>query len=164
LKESHAFTILNAPAATSAISSRNQRAEIVLGARVMGKWTKTLNDHALSTAINALSTYVHGTPGPESEVAIMIDGPYSSLVFDCGKYENIVFVAGGSGATFAIGLLDDLVGRVVKHRRANGEKTRHIEFIWYIRTHGMYHSWSLDMKFNPFIFDRVHVMVFSNPY
>lgn len=63
----------------------------------------------------------------------MLDGPYGGCSVDLGTYETVVLVAGGSGITFTLGLLDDLVGRCVNLGRRGGERTRVVEFIWYIR-------------------------------
>lgn len=64
----------------------------------------------------------------------MFDGAYGGCSIDLGDYESVLLVAGGSGATFTLGLLDDIVGRCTKLGRAQGEKTRRIEFVWCIRS------------------------------
>jgi len=66
----------------------------------------------------------------------MLDGPYGGSSLDFGTFESVLLVAGGSGVTFTLGILDDLVGRIVKLRRPNGERTRRITFAWYIRSFG----------------------------
>ena len=66
----------------------------------------------------------------------MLDGPYGGCSVDLGQYESVLLVAGGSGATFTLGLLDDIVARCVKLGRAHGEKTRRIEFAWCVRSYG----------------------------
>ena len=48
-------------------------------------------------------------------VLVMIDGPYDGCSLYLGEYESMLLVAGGSGLTFTLGLLDDLVGRIVGH-------------------------------------------------
>ncbi|KAG1787191.1 uncharacterized protein HD556DRAFT_1410626, partial [Suillus plorans] len=50
----------------------------------------------------------------------MLDGPYGGSSVD--------LVSGGSGVTFTLGLLDDIVGRCVKLGRSQEERTRRIEF------------------------------------
>lgn len=72
-----------------------------------------------------------GTP-----VQVMLDGPYGGCSIDLGQYETVLLVAGGSGATFTLSLLDDIVARCVKMGRSGGEKTRRIEFAWCIRSFG----------------------------
>lgn len=67
---------------------------------------------------------------------VMIDGPYGGSRVDPGNYESVLFFAGGSGATFTLGLLDDIVGRCIKLGRRGGERTRRIEFAWCVRSFG----------------------------
>ena len=69
-------------------------------------------------------------------IQVMIDGPYGGPCIDLGEYENVLLVAGGSGASFSVGVLDDIVGRCCVLGRPNGEKTRRIEFVWYIKSFG----------------------------
>ncbi len=52
-------------------------------------------------------------------VQVMIDGPYGGCSVDLGEYETALLVAGGSGITFALGVLDDIVGRVVRKGQAS---------------------------------------------
>lgn len=66
----------------------------------------------------------------------MIDGPYGGLSLDLAEFESVLLVAGGAGVTFTLGVLDDLVGRIAKLGRQGGEKTKRIEFVWYMRSYG----------------------------
>ena len=130
--ESHPLTIANAPPSTSCLASRS----IVLGARVTGDWTRALNQYA--SAEQERITYEDSEkadPVPVP-VQVMIDGPYGGCSLDLGEYESVLLVAGGAGVTFTLGLLDDLVGRIVRHRRGRGERTRRVEFAWAIRSFG----------------------------
>ncbi|KAL5496138.1 FRP1_2 [Sanghuangporus vaninii] len=70
----------------------------------------------------------HGT-----SVQVMLDGPYGGCSIDLGTFEHVLFVAGGSGITFTLGLLDDLVGRCLRLGRRNGELTRRVEYTWCMR-------------------------------
>jgi len=129
--ESHPLTILNAPFHTSTTPART----LTLGARAVGDWTRALNEYARQeqrrlgrdekNKIDSLS----GVP-----IQVMIDGPYGGCSIDLGDYESVLLVSGGSGASFALGLLDDIVGRCIKHGRKNGERTKRIEFAWCIRS------------------------------
>lgn len=74
-------------------------------------------------------------PGAK-RVMVMIDGPYGGLSLDLGQYENVLLFAGGAGATFAMGVLDDIVGRITRLNRRNGERTRRIEFAWCVKSFG----------------------------
>ena len=67
---------------------------------------------------------------------VMIDGPYGGCSIDLGRYETVLLLSGGSGVTFTLGLLDDIVGRCVKLRRRGGERTQRIEFVWCVQSSG----------------------------
>ncbi|KEP47602.1 putative ferric reductase transmembrane component [Rhizoctonia solani 123E] len=126
--ESHPLTILNADSATSALSSSTG---ITLGVRAVGDWSRALNQLAKDQ-------------GADSRMVVMVDGPYGGLTFDLGDFESVLLVAGGSGATFTVGVLDDIVGRVVRHGRSKGEKTRVVKFVWFVRSYGCI-SWFAPM-------------------
>ncbi|THH15440.1 hypothetical protein EW146_g5043 [Bondarzewia mesenterica] len=131
--ESHPLTILNAPTSSSCIPSR----ALLLGARVKGDWTRALHKYArteqarLAGLLGEKKDEVTDIP-----VQVMLDGPYGGCSVDLGSYESVLLVAGGAGATFTLGLLDDIVGRCVKLGRSGGERTRRIEFAWAIRSFG----------------------------
>jgi ferric-chelate reductase len=109
---------------------------IVLGARVSGDWTQALNRYATMEQSRLASENSEKVDAVQVPVHVMIDGPYGGCGLDLGEYENVLLVAGGAGATFTLGLLDDLVGRVVRHQRGRGERARHVEFAWAIRSLG----------------------------
>jgi ferric-chelate reductase len=70
-------------------------------------------------------------------VHVILDGPYGGSSIDLGLYESVFLIAGGSGVTFTLGLLDDIVGRCVKLGRSQEERTRRIEFTWCIGSFGI---------------------------
>ena len=142
--ESHPLTILTAPPSVSCISSTG--GALTLAARVQGDWTRALNEYATEEQAR-LGGPCHEDGGEKSDekkekegkaplVQVMVDGAYGGCSVDIGEYETVLLVAGGSGATFTIGLLDDIVGRCVKLGRSKGERTRRIEFVWCIRSFG----------------------------
>jgi ferric-chelate reductase len=83
-------------------------------------------------------------PGPL--VQVMLDGPYGGCSVDLGRFETVLLIAGGSGATFTLGLLDDIVGRCVKLGRRGGERTQRIEFAWCIRSFGAWRTQGLTFE------------------
>ena len=111
-----------------------------VAARVQGDWTRALNEYALEEQARLGG----GSESEKSEkaanaaplVQVMMDGAYGGCSVDLGEYESVLLVAGGSGATFTLGLLDDIVARCVKLGRPHGEKTRRIEFAWCVRSYG----------------------------
>ncbi|QRW05028.1 nucleoporin-interacting protein NIC96 [Ceratobasidium sp. AG-Ba] len=124
--ESHPLTILNADSATTALPQSSPTSTgITLGVRAVGDWSSDL--HRLAG---------EHPSGEDVRVGVMLDGPYGGLSLDLGDFESILLVAGGSGATFTLGVLDDIVGRIVRHGRAKGEKTRLIKYVWFIKSYG----------------------------
>ena len=115
---------------------------ISFGARVVGDWTRSLNRYASMAAAEMkmpVTEKVEDAQFPsEVPVQVMIDGPYGGCSVDLGDHETILLFSGGSGITFTLGLLDDIVGRCTKKGRSNGERTRRIEFGWCVRSFGMF--------------------------
>lgn len=126
--ESHPLTILSAPGRVSCMSTPG----IILGARVTGDWTRALN--VFTNNETETKCLEEGKKSPEVPVQVMLDGPYGGCSVDLGEYESVLLFAGGSGATFTIGLLDDIVGRCIKLGWPRGERTKKIEFVWCIRS------------------------------
>ncbi|KAG1729971.1 iron reductase [Suillus paluster] len=129
--ESHALTILSAPPSHSCLTSPG----FLLAARTNGDWTRALNNY---TRKEQERLQIDEKPDVDSSasVQVMLDGPYGGSSIDLGRYESVFLIAGGSGITFTLGLLDDIIGRCVKLGRSQGERTRKIEFIWCIRSFG----------------------------
>ncbi|KAG1830120.1 iron reductase [Suillus variegatus] len=129
--ESHPFTILSASPSHSCLSSPG----FLLAARSDGDWTRALNNY---TRQQQERLQINGKSSGDSGafVQVMLDGPYGGSSVDLGLYESVFLVAGGSGVTFTLGLLDDIVGRCVKLGRSQEERTRRIEFTWSIGSFG----------------------------
>jgi hypothetical protein len=114
---------------------------ILLGARVAGDWTAALNQYAgvqeerirVSPDLGPSSSSEGKAPVPVP-VQVMFDGPYGGCSLDLTTYERVLLLAGGSGATFAIGMLDEVVGSVL--RNPGGVKTRRVDFVWCLRSYG----------------------------
>ena len=121
---------------------------ILLGASVMGDWTKALNEFALKEQENALSSSPveprssgsmnpNATPVPIS-AQVMFDGPYGGCSLDLVTFERVLLLAGGSGATFAVGALDELVAACCLSRNFDRMSTRteRVELVWCVRSFG----------------------------
>ncbi|KAG1850090.1 hypothetical protein C8R48DRAFT_812246 [Suillus tomentosus] len=119
--ESHPLTILSAPPSHSCLSSPG----FFLAARNDGDWTRAMNRYTRREQ-------EQGESG--AFVQVILDGPYDGSSVDLGLYESAFLIAGRSGITFTLGLLDDIVGRCVRLGRSQGERTRRIEFTWCIRS------------------------------
>ncbi|KAI0270454.1 iron reductase [Gloeopeniophorella convolvens] len=150
--ESHPLTIASAPTNMSCLSTRS----ILLGARVSGDWTRALHKFARSEQDRIARYGGEKADTVQVPVQVMIDGPYGGCSLDLGEYENVLLISGGAGATFTLGLLDELVGRVVRCSRARGERTRRVEFAWAIRSFGCI-EW-----FAPMLMDIAHTAAGSS--
>jgi hypothetical protein len=129
--ESHPLTILSAPPSHSCLSSPG----FLLAARCDGDWTQALNNYTRKEQ-ERLQINKKFQGDSAAFVQVMLDGPYGGSSVDLGLYESVLLIAGGSGVTFTLGLLDDIIGRCVKLGRSQGERTRRIEFTWCIRSFG----------------------------
>ncbi|KAG6874035.1 hypothetical protein C0995_006892 [Termitomyces sp. Mi166 len=133
---------------------------ILLGARAVGDWSKALNKYARDWIRESAVTVndeneegVAGAPSalsPKSRklmptsvpVQVLFDGPYGGCSIELGMYDRVLLVAGGSGATFAIGCMDALVALCARlpPPGVNAPRTRKIHFVWCMRSFG-YLSW-----------------------
>jgi ferric-chelate reductase len=116
---------------------------IILGARVAGDWTQALHDYASTEQGRIAVENDEKVDSMRVPVHVTIDGPFGGCSLDLGEYENVFLAAGGAGVTFILGLLDDLVGRIVRRQRGRGERTRRVEFAWAIRSYG---EWFLPLS------------------
>ncbi|TFY66277.1 hypothetical protein EVG20_g4809 [Dentipellis fragilis] len=132
--ESHPLSIASAPPSITCLSSPT----LLLAARAQGDWTEMLHDYARDQhdKLNGPNQKPEEGENVDVPVRVMLDGPYGGCSVDLGRYESVFLVAGGGGATFTLGLLDDIVGRCVRLARQHGERTRRIEFVWMIRSFG----------------------------
>ena len=127
----------------SNVSSRT----LTLGSRVVGDWSRALHAYAQREKDLILGSLETEKPQDDQSVGVpvqvMIDGPYGGCSIDLGEYESVLLLSGGSGVTFTLGMLDDIVGRVVRLGREGGERTKRIEFAWCIRSFGGCHRGAL---------------------
>ncbi|GAB1316232.1 Ferric reductase NAD binding domain-containing protein [Madurella fahalii] len=72
--------------------------------------------------------YEYATAHPGATVAVSFDGPYGTFPNPI-KFDKIVLVAGGAGATFTIGLVENLLAKM------NGESHNKVVFIWSVKQH-----------------------------
>ncbi|KAG6890390.1 hypothetical protein C0992_001781 [Termitomyces sp. T32_za158] len=115
---------------------------ILLGARAVGNWSKALNKYAR----DSVSAVVDSDQDEEKvrkvlptsvPVQVVFDGPYGGCSIELGTYDRVLLVAGGSGATFAIGCMDALVALCARPPPGGAApRTRKIHFVWCIRSFG----------------------------
>ncbi|KAJ6529419.1 hypothetical protein DFH09DRAFT_1093996 [Mycena vulgaris] len=67
---------------------------------------------------------------PGREAHLILDGPYGGPTLYAGDYARVLLFAGGSGATFTLGVLDELVGRATLPLGAGGEEVRTTRVVW----------------------------------
>ncbi|KAI0071226.1 hypothetical protein K474DRAFT_1652757 [Panus rudis PR-1116 ss-1] len=138
--ESHPLTIMNAPGGLSCSPDDGNARTITLAARVCGDWTRALNAYAREERDRLNPTHQPTKPlthQPTVPIQIMLDGPYGGCSLDLGLYDDVLLVAGGSGAAFTVGVLDELVGRWVREREIGGRvRTKRVEFVWCVRSFG----------------------------
>ena len=81
----------------------------------------------------------HALKNPGQVLKASIDGPYGSVP-DFTQFDKVIFIAGGSGASFTC-------GTVVNTLLKLGDSTSTtIEFIWAVREQGMSSNFKLDIN------------------
>ncbi|KAI5782687.1 ferric reductase [Geopyxis carbonaria] len=98
---SHPFTICSLPAPTSSKEPGAGPSELKFYIRPHGGLT------------GRLGTVAEGRPG--SAMPVTLEGPYGGLTKDLGKFERVLVVAGGSGASLIVPVLESVGGRVPVH-------------------------------------------------
>ena len=65
-------------------------------------------------------------------VLLLIEGPYGSAKYfpDLATYDQVLLVAGGVGATFALPIYRDLL---IRNERVEGESIPGVRFVWTVR-------------------------------
>ncbi|KAI0650622.1 ferric reductase NAD binding domain-containing protein [Trametes meyenii] len=111
--EAHPFTIASIPGALDG-SAGDAEKEVVFLVRGRNGFTRKLREHAERNG--------------ESRVPAFVDGPYGCPP-DLSKYDTCILVAGGSGVSYTLPLLLDLVHRA----RAGTSGVRRVIFVWAVR-------------------------------
>ncbi|TCD71718.1 hypothetical protein EIP91_005484 [Steccherinum ochraceum] len=107
--QSHPFTIATIP------SGDSKQDELIFIVRVRGGLTKKLKEHIVEF-------------GP-SETPMFLDGPYGAPP-DITPFSTCVFMAGGSGISYTLPRLEELLTQVT----SGGACARRIVFVWAIRS------------------------------
>lgn len=114
--EAHPFTIASIPGASD--GTKTETNEVVFLIRVQKGLTRLLKEHASQTGNNSAAAYV--------------DGPYGSP--PClHRYTTCVLVAGGSGISYTLPLLLDLIRR---SSIGGSLEVRRVLFVWAVRGDG----------------------------
>ncbi|KAJ7459221.1 hypothetical protein FB451DRAFT_1141914 [Mycena latifolia] len=67
---------------------------------------------------------------------LILDGPYGGPTLHAPDYARVLLFAGGSGATFTLNVLDELVGRCTPPGAMDGTRTRKVVWCWCVRSFG----------------------------
>ena len=138
--EAHPFSISNAPPSHGILnaSSPERGAELFVRSCGKGSWTGDLYDTALLgrkvAQAQADELARNGGDGRRKtfHMLALVEGPYGGLgTFVEIEQETVLLVAGGSGMSFTLGVLDEVVGR----RKHNGQGGK-IEVVWAVRDKG----------------------------
>lgn len=141
--EAHPFSIANAPVedgvingaalAAAADGARVERgAELLMRSCGKDSWTGDLHKTAQAGAAVAKARAAKaGTEAASKKMHMLalVEGPYGGL----GRFvqleeENVLLVAGGSGMSFVVGVLDEVVGK----RLSEGKGGR-VEVVWAVK-------------------------------
>ena len=145
--ESHPFSIATAPPSrststlppqTSSISNQDQGIELYIKSCGLGTWSNDLYLFAKSSSSSTASLASDKSRPTTKHVLALISGPYpgSGLpTFETKEVleekENLILIAGGSGMSFVIGVLDEVVGRRVRAGRGGDVKV-----VWVVKEQG----------------------------
>ncbi|KAI0352818.1 hypothetical protein OH77DRAFT_738752 [Trametes cingulata] len=111
--EAHPFTIASIAGSLDGSEGPSEK-EVVFLVRGRSGFTGRLRDHAERNG--------------ETRVPAFVDGPYGCPP-DLSKYSTCILVAGGSGVSYTLPLLLDLVHRA----RAGTSDVRRVVFVWAVR-------------------------------
>lgn len=134
--EAHPFSIATAPSSSSVLNSSSDPVgmEFYIKSLGHGSWTGDL--HLTASAVQSLSLESTSEGIAEKKkywhVLAMLDGPYGGLgPTHSIDQESILLLAGGSGLSHVLSILDSLVAQ----RASNGRGGR-ISLVWTIRDRG----------------------------
>lgn len=108
---------------------------ILLGARAVGAWSKALNRYVLDAAAEAaaLAPNDEEHAHPQVPAQVILSGPFGGPSIDAMEYDTLLMFAGGSGATFTLGVLDGLVGQLIHSSHTLPPRKKRIEWVWCVR-------------------------------
>ncbi|KAJ7636327.1 iron reductase [Roridomyces roridus] len=141
--ESHPLSVCCAPPNVSCLRAPDGgRLGMLLAARACGDWSRSLYDFASTPeeemdVVDAAAAKAHPCEAllPGREAHLILEGPYGGPTLRSADYETVLLFAGGSGATFTLAVLDELVG-LLSSSSPDPVKTRRIEWHWAVRSFG----------------------------
>jgi len=154
--EKHPFTIANAPNSSTPYGSTDH---LLIVAKAAGDYTGRI--HSLAGQAREISPdekgieanisfsktkdeskgstmAVHGALSSSStSYHVLVDGPYGAFFTDMTRYRTVLLCAGGSGFTYCMATLEDIVGQAAKCGKG---LTKHIHVVWSLRDPDMIES------------------------
>ncbi|KAJ7118343.1 hypothetical protein C8R44DRAFT_625928 [Mycena epipterygia] len=149
--EAHPLSVCCAPPGVSCLRGPdNQPVGMLLAARACGDWSRAVHqwasepefdaDEYLDEKTSAAKAIAEDTNTDGRFAHLVLDGPYGGPTLRASEYARVLLFAGGSGATFTLGVLDELVGRATMNLNLNekGEvkKAQEVVWCWCVRSFG----------------------------
>ncbi|EFP81998.2 uncharacterized protein PGTG_08247 [Puccinia graminis f. sp. tritici CRL 75-36-700-3] len=155
--EKHPFTIANAPNSSTPYGSTDH---LLIVAKAAGDYTERiycLAGHPRENSSDNLgiesklpspvdmkdeskgsAVIVPGGLSPSgTSYHVLVDGPYGSFFTDMTRYRTVLLCAGGSGFTYCMAALEDIIGQAAKSGRS---LTKHVHVVWSLREPDMIES------------------------
>lgn len=154
--EKHPFTIANAPNSSTPYGSTDH---LLIVAKAAGDYTQRIHSLAgqareispdekgIETNISFSQTKnepkgctmtMHGAlSSSNTSYHVLVDGPYGTFFTDMTRYRTVLLCAGGSGFTYCMAALEDIVGQAAK---CGHGLTKHIHVVWSLRDPDMIES------------------------
>ncbi|GAA5949603.1 hypothetical protein JCM21900_002465 [Sporobolomyces salmonicolor] len=117
--ESHPYTVANAPWIDP--SSSAAPSSMVLLLRISPRT-------GLGPRLLRLASSSSSSP----TTRILLDGPYGGPSVEFGRHDRVMLIAGGAGMSFAVAVLEELCGRMVRDE-AECRAVRRVEVHWAVR-------------------------------
>lgn len=125
--EAHPFTVAN---------DSGSEEGMVLMCKKAGYWTGKLYNMAVEGGYGEVGR------GAGGDVRVMVEGPYGGPGLTVyASYSAALFVCGGSGITFALSAIQELVKADLQ--APGSSRVKHIELVWSIQDPGSYPPFTL---------------------
>ncbi|OAV98148.1 hypothetical protein PTTG_08587 [Puccinia triticina 1-1 BBBD Race 1] len=161
--EKHPFTIANAPNSSTPYGSTDH---LLIVAKAAGDFTERIYSLAGQPRENSsdnvglesnlpspiemkdeskgCTVIVQGNLSPSvTSYHVLVDGPYGTFFTDMTRYRTVLLCAGGSGFTYCMAALEDVIGQAVKSRKSI---TKQVHVVWSLREPDMIESFGPGME------------------
>ncbi|XP_023635686.1 putative respiratory burst oxidase homolog protein G isoform X2 [Capsella rubella] len=150
--QSGQYMFINCPAVSSfewhpfSITSAPQEDYLSVHIKSLGDWTKAIKGvFSEVSKLTPVGDMLHGENINPNFPRVMIDGPYGAPAQDYKKYEVVLLVGLGIGATPMISIIKDIINNMEakEHAQLNqpGKNSQHGKIIETFRTRKAYFYW-----------------------